>query len=176
MNQIHENPPTDPTELLYKNNEKVKRRIQIHTNLRYFHHFDTEMTLNQAPVHWLFVFSFFSVFYYFNKHTLSHSENCHFLFIRLRFSDVWVRILDIYATLWCIWSIFSCVWTDVFSAESSRRSRITNNCSVSVVSPRINVPAGYIYKNKWSMLFRSLDGAGASSDRSQTAKKHRHNG
>ena len=59
MNQIHENPPTDPTELLYKNNEKVKRRIQIHTNLRYFHRFDTEMTLNQAPVHWLFVFSFF---------------------------------------------------------------------------------------------------------------------
>ena len=59
LDQIHENPPTDPTELLYKNNEKVKRRIQIHTNLRYFHHFDTEMTINQAPVHWCFVFSFF---------------------------------------------------------------------------------------------------------------------
>ena len=59
MDQINENPPTDPTELLYKHNEKVKRRIQIHTNLRYFHRFDTEMTLNQAPVHWHFVFSFF---------------------------------------------------------------------------------------------------------------------
>ena len=59
MNQIHKTPPTEPTELLYKNNEKVKRRIQIHTHLRYFHRFDTEMTLNRAPVHWLFVFSFF---------------------------------------------------------------------------------------------------------------------
>ena len=59
MDQIHENPPTDPTELLYKNMKQVKRRIQIHTNLRYFHHFDTEMTINQAPVHWCFVFSFF---------------------------------------------------------------------------------------------------------------------
>ena len=58
MDQIHENPPTDPTELLYKNSEKVKRRVQIHTNLCYFHRFDTEMKLNQAPVHWLFVFSF----------------------------------------------------------------------------------------------------------------------
>ena len=37
----------------------MKRRIQIHTYLRYFHSFYTEMTLNHAPVHWLFVFSFF---------------------------------------------------------------------------------------------------------------------
>ena len=59
MDQIHETPPTDPTELLQKKMKKEKRRIQIHTNLRYFHRFDTEITLNQAPVHWLFVFSFF---------------------------------------------------------------------------------------------------------------------
>ena len=65
-----------------------------------------------------FCFSLFSVFYYFKKHTLSHSENCHFLFIRLRFSDVWVRMLDNYVTLWYIWSIFSCVWTALYSVQS----------------------------------------------------------
>ena len=40
----------------------------------------------------------------------------------------------------------------IWFSNLSRRSRITNNCSVSVVSPRINVPAGYIIYKKISDL------------------------
>ena len=118
LNQIHETPPTDPTELLQKKNKKREKTNTDPHKFALFSSFWYRNDTKSGSCSLAFCFSVFSVFYYFKKHTLSHSENYHFSFIGLRFSDVWVRILNIYVTLWYIWSIFSCVWTDVFSAES----------------------------------------------------------